>query len=227
MGREVDLLEALPKKVRRNVAARMADKERAREIALRFGRDYFDGPREHGYGGYRYDGRWRPVARRIIEHFRLAPGHRVLDIGCAKGFLVKDLLEACPGLDVFGLDISPYAIEQCVAEARGRLVVGTADSLPFPDGAFQAALSINTVHNLEPDRCLAALKEIERVSPETSFIQVDAYRTAEEKTLFEDWMLTAKTYGSPEDWKGLFRAAGYSGDYHWTILELDAETIIR
>ena len=107
---EVDLLHALPK-VKRNIQKRKDAKD-ASVVALakQFGETYFDGPREFGYGGYYYDGRWIPVARDIVAHFDLKPGMRVLDVGCAKGFLVKDLMIVCPGLEVFGLDVSLYAL---------------------------------------------------------------------------------------------------------------------
>lgn len=226
MGREVNLLRALPQKTKRNVTARKAAKAENREIALKFGREYFDGPREQGYGGYHYDGRWVPVARDIVAHFDLKPGDRVLDVGCAKGFLVKDLLAACPGLEVFGLDISEYALMHCEPEVVGRLHLGSADHLPFPDGSFSAVLNINTVHNLDRDRCIVAHREMERLAPGRGFVQVDAYRTPEEKVLFEDWMLTAKTYSTPESWLATFAEAGYTGDYYWTILEFDPEHTI-
>ncbi|MEQ8370589.1 MAG: class I SAM-dependent methyltransferase [Alphaproteobacteria bacterium] len=217
---EVNLLETHPKCVR-NVAARLHNKAHNRERALRFDWEYFDGPREQGYGGYVYDGRWIPVARRIIDHFGLKPGDRVLDIGCAKGFLVRDLMAECPGLTATGLDISHYALTHAHPDVAGRLLRSTAHRLPFADGAFDAAICINTVHNLDQDLCLAALREIERVAPERGFVQVDAYRTESERQHFEDWMLTARTYGRPEDWLSLFAQAGYRGDYFWTILEME------
>jgi SAM-dependent methyltransferase len=217
---EVNLLETLPKIVR-NVKARVANKAVNRAIALKYGREYFDGPREQGYGGYVYDGRWVPVARRIIGHFGLRPGDRVLDVGCAKGFLMRDLMAECPGLEAFGLDISQYALEACHPGVIGRLVRGSAERLPFADKAFSLVLSINTIHNLSEAGCVAALREFERLAPGRSFVQVDAYRNAAEKALFEDWMLTAKTYCRPEEWREIFTKAGYRGDYYWTILELD------
>lgn len=226
MRRCVDLLRSLPKKTTRNVAARKASKTANRELALKFGREYFDGTREQGYGGYRYDGRWVPVARDIVAHFGLRPGDKVLDVGCAKGFLVKDLMAVRPGLEVFGVDISEYALLNCEPEAVGRLHLGSADHLPFPDGAFSAVLSINTVHNLDRAGCIRALKEIERLAPGRGFVQVDAYRTPDERELFEDWMLTAQTYCMPEEWEQIFQEAGYTGDYNWTVLEFDPEYTI-
>ena len=186
---------------------------------MQFGRAYFDGDRTQGYGGYYYDGRWIPIAETFVEHWRLKPGDRVLDIGCAKGFLMKDLMIVCPGLDVFGLDISAYAIANCEVEVSDRLVIGNAADLPFPDNSFRAAISINTIHNLERVLCVQAVKEMQRVAPRGGYIQVDSYRNAAERQMFLEWVLTAKTHDYPEGWQVLFAEAGYTGDYYWTITE--------
>ena len=226
MTKEINLLNRYPL-TKRNVKARMGNKEENRRIAMQFGREYFDGSREQGYGGYHYDGRWLPIAEDIIKHFALKPGDRVLDIGCAKGFLVKDLMQACLGLEAFGLDISRYALNNCEPELVGRLHLGNAVQLPFPDKSFNAVICINTVHNLERIDCVKALREIERVAPGGGYIQVDAYRTESERQIFEDWMLTAKTYGKPKDWLEIIREARYTGNYFWTILETDPEWVIQ
>ena len=121
MQQEVNLLDRLPKS-KRNVKERGAAKTpEAIDISREYGFDYFDGSRDYGYGGYRYDGRWLPVAEDIVRHFNLRSGQRLLDVGCAKGFLVKDLMTVCPGLEVFGLDISSYALMHCEPEVIGRL----------------------------------------------------------------------------------------------------------
>ena len=226
MTTEINLLARYPK-ARRSVKARLVNKEENRRIAMQFGREYFDGTREQGYGGYRYDGRWTPIAEDIVRHFALKRGDRVLDVGCAKGFLVKDLMRACAGLEAFGVDISEYAVRNCEPEVIGRLHVGNATNLPFPDGGFQAVLSINTIHNLDRAGCVQALREIQRLSPGRAYIQVDAYRNPEERQVFEDWMLTARTHGMPEDWQRILQEAGYTGNYFWTILEIDPEWTIR
>lgn len=217
-AREVNLLARLPAS-RRNVNARAAAKSpevvsRARE----YGHLYFDGPREYGYGGYRYDGRWIPVAEDIVRHFGLRAGDRVLDVGCAKGFLVKDLRQVCPGLEAFGLDISEYALMHCEPDTVGRLHLGNAVKLPFPPNSFQAVISINTIHNLERAEAVEAVREIERVAPGRGFIQVDSYRTAEERDLFLEWVLTARFHDYPDGWVKLFSEAGYTGWYYWTIV---------
>ncbi len=216
---EIDLLSKLPR-TKRNVHARAEAKtEDVIATARRFGQEYFDGLRKFGYGGYRYDGRWVPVARDIVAHFGLKAGDRVLDVGCAKGFLVKDLMQVCPGLEAFGLDISDYALMHCETEVVGRLHLGSADRLPFPDNSFAAVLSINTLHNFDRAGAIRALREIQRVSGGRAFVQVDAYHTEAQRALFLEWVLTADFHGYPETWREAFAEAGYTGDYFWTICE--------
>lgn len=223
---EVNLLARYPKS-KRNVTARVGNKEENRALAMKFGKEYFDGTREQGYGGFRYDGRWIPIAEDIVRHFGLKSGDRVLDIGCAKGFLVKDLMKVCPGLEVFGIDVSEYAVMNCEPEVVGRLHLGDARKLPFPGKSFKAAISINTIHNFDRTGCMLALQEMQRVAPGGGYMQVDAYRNSAEEQIFLDWVLTAKTHGTPQFWVELLNEAGYTGDYFWTILEVDPEWIIK
>jgi ubiquinone/menaquinone biosynthesis C-methylase UbiE len=219
MGERINLLRSLPTSKRNLEARRYGKSAEVVRLSSEFGELYFDGPREYGYGGYRYDGRWIPVAQDIVTHFNLKPGDRVLDVGCAKGFLVKDLLTVCPGLEVFGLDISTYALTHCEPEVIGRLHRGSADDLPFPDESFNAVISINTVHNLDRAGCVQALREMERLAPGRGFLRVDSYYTPEQRALFEDWVLTARFHDYPSGWMSVFEQAGYTGDYDWTILQ--------
>jgi SAM-dependent methyltransferase len=215
---EVNLLDLYPRS-RRPIAERAAAVERERAVARRFGREYFDGARTQGYGGYRYDGRWVPVARRLRDFYGLAAGHRVLDIGCAKGFLLHDLRTAVPGLRVAGLDVSTYAIACAIADVRPFVHVGSAVALPYPDATFDLVLAINVVHNLDRAGCVAAIHEIERVGRQFKYLQVDSFFTEEQRRNFERWQLTALTWFDPEGWRRLFDDAGYTGDYYWTITE--------
>ena len=216
--REFNMLHRYPK-AKRNLVERAAATPEDKAIACQFGQDYFDGDRRHGYGGYRYDGRWIAIAETFVQEWGLKAGDRVLDIGCAKGFLVKDLLAVCPGLEVFGVDVSRYAVLHCEPEIVGRIHLGDCRSLPFPDGSFAAAISINTIHNLDRAGCIAAIQEMQRVAPRHGYIQVDAYRTPAERETFVKWVLTAKTHDYPENWVSLFKEAGYTGDYYWTIID--------
>lgn len=216
---EVNLLGKLPKSKRNIEKRKEAQTPENIAISRQYGQQYFDGPREVGYGGYRYDGRWIPVAEDMVRHFGLKAGDRVLDVGCAKGFLVKDLMKVCPGLEAFGLDISEYALMHCEPEVVGRLHLGSGDKLPFPDNSFSAVISLNTIHNFNRTDAIRAVREVQRLAPGRGFIQVDSYRTPEQRELFLSWVLTAKYHDYPDEWVKLFDEAGYTGDYYWTILE--------
>jgi SAM-dependent methyltransferase len=215
---EVNLLDTYPRS-KRLIAQREAAVPEQRAIARQFGMEYFDGDRTQGYGGYRYDGRWVSVATRMRDFYGLKSGDRILDVGCAKGFLLCDLLKVVPGVRVAGLDISPYALEHSMDDVRPFLVQAGADALPFADQSFDLVISINTVHNLDRQRCVAALREMERVSRRFKYVQVDSWLTDEQQQNFERWVLTALTYHDPEGWRKLFAEAGFEGDYYWTITE--------
>ena len=218
MGIEIDLLENYPK-AKRDLNARAAEKTEAdRAIARQFGKDFFDGERRHGYGGFSYQSRfWQPVIPTFTKHWDLSPASSVLDVGCAKGFMLHDLKELIPGITVRGVDVSEYAIQTSMPDVRQDVIVANATKLPFADKSFDVVISINTVHNLDRNDCGQALKEIERVSRGKSFITVDAYRNEEEKERMYAWNLTAKTIMSVDEWIAFFKEVGYTGDYYWFI----------
>jgi ubiquinone/menaquinone biosynthesis C-methylase UbiE len=138
-------------------------------------------------------------------------------VGCAKGFMLYDLTRLVPGIQVAGIDVSEYAIQNSVPEVRSFLQIADAKALPFKDDSFDVVISINSIHNLELEDCKLALREISRVSRGRSFITVDAFSNEEERTRMMAWNLTAKTILSVEDWISLFHEVGYEGDYFWFI----------
>ena len=218
LGREIDILANYPK-AKRDLSARLESKsEESRKIGRKFGFDYFDGDRNHGYGGFSYNPKfWQPVIPTIVENYKIGNLSNVLDVGCAKGFFLYDLKLAFPGISITGVDISDYAIENSIPEIKPYLQVGNATKLPFEDNCFDFVISINTIHNLNREDCAIALQEIERVTKGNSFITVDAYRNDEEKARMEAWNLTALTMLSVDEWKHFFLEVGYTGDYYWFI----------
>jgi SAM-dependent methyltransferase len=218
LGREIDILSNYPK-AKRDLNARLESKsEESRKIGRKFGFDYFDGDRNHGYGGFSYNPKfWQPVIPTIVENYKISNSSNVLDVGCAKGFFLYDLKLAFPGINITGVDISDYAVENSIPEIKPYLQVGNATKLPFEDDCFDFVISINTIHNLNLQDCATALQEIERVTKDNSFITVDAYRNDEEKARMQAWNLTALTMMSVDEWKQFFLEVGYTGDYYWFI----------
>lgn len=216
MGSEINLLEKYPH-ARRDVEGRGAEKtEEDRAIARRFGREFFDGDRRTGYGGFLYHPRfWEPVIPMFRDHWQLTAGNSVLDAGCAKGFMLHDLQRLIPGIRVAGIDVSEYAIEHAKEEVRPYLHVADITEMPFEDSSFDVVISINTVHNLDLVGVKQALREIERIKTRGAFITVDAYRNDEQRRRIEAWNLTARTVLHVDEWQTLFREVGYTGDYYW------------
>lgn len=218
MRQEVDLLVNYPK-TKRDLTKRLADKtEEDRAVARKFGKEFFDGDRNTGYGGFSYMPRfWQPVVPTFQDHFSLTNASSLLDVGCAKGFMMHDIMELIPGITVKGVDISDYAIANAMDSVKEHVSVANARELPFDDNSFDVVISINTVHNLEQEDCGKALQEIERVSKGKSFVTMDAYRTDEEFERMQAWNLTAKTIMHVDDWISFFAEIGYTGDYYWFI----------
>ncbi|MEO1206519.1 MAG: class I SAM-dependent methyltransferase [Pseudomonadota bacterium] len=195
------------------------DKAEVAELAIQWDYDYWDGSRETGYGGYKYDGRWRKVADAMIETYGLTAESRILDVGSGKGFLLHDFTEALPGIEVHGLETSKYAIEHTMETVKDNIVYGSANKLPYPDDHFDLVISINTLHNLYNFDLFAALKEIERVSRGNSYICVEGYRNEREKVNLMYWQLTCRIFHTPEEWDWEFKQAGYTGDHEFIYFE--------
>ena len=218
MGKAINLLRNYPKS-KRNLKKRAQIKtQKIRSVARKFGKEFFDGDRKHGYGGFHYNPKyWKSVIPDLKEYWKLNSSSSVLDVGCAKGFFLYDLKKKIPKIKVAGVDISKYAIKESKKEIKKFLKVCSADKLPFKDNSFDYVISINTIHNLPKKRCEKTLTEINRVAKKKSFITVDAYRNNKEKKRMYDWNLTAKTILSVKNWKKLFKKNNFKGDYYWFI----------
>ena len=218
---EINFLTKYQKATKRDYVARVVENDKAHcaSVAKQWGRDYWDGERQYGYGGYHYDGRWRPIAEDIARHYALAPGDRVLDIGCGKAFLLHELSQVVPELQVAGIDISAYGIENAKEEMRPHLQQGNATLLPFADQSFDLVLSLNCFHNLEIFDLEKAVKEMQRVGRRDKWLCVESFRNEQEKANMLYWQLTCMSFYSPQAWKWLYRQWGYDGDVGFIFFE--------
>jgi len=217
---EINLMYCYPRSKRPlDDRARLVTDEH-RRIAKRFEKEYFDGDRLTGYGGYNYHPRfWQDTVRRFRDHYQLKPDASVLDVGCAKGFMLHDFKELMPDLTIAGVDVSQYALDHAMPDVRPYMQLASAAKLPFADKSFDLVLAINTVHNLPRGDCMQALREMRRVSNKSMFLVVDAWRNEQERQNLMTWILTAQCCMHVDDWKVLFQQCGYDGDYTWFILE--------
>jgi SAM-dependent methyltransferase len=217
----VDFIGSQHRSTKRDYVQRVVefDKAHCAEVAKQWGYDYWDGERQYGFGGYSYDGRWLAVAERIAAHYGIKPGDRILDIGCGKAFLLYEFTRVVPGVEVRGIDVSRYALDNAKEEICNCLDHGSCTELPYEDGAFDLVYSINTFHNLRNFELMAALREMQRVTKTHSFICVESYRNEREKANLLYWQLTCESFYSPEEWQWFYDFAGYRGDQDFIFFD--------
>ncbi len=183
-----------------------------------YGYDYFDNPdlAGLGYGGYRYDGRYVAPAARICRHYGLSAGDRILEIGCAKGYVLIEFHKL--GLQAAGIDISRYAVAGAHPDIRAAISVGTATRLPFPDSAFDLVVAKEILPHISEDAVPRAIREAMRVSRKFLFFEIQTGRSAGELERVRLWDRTHQCVRPPDWWEAQLAAAGYSGDVHFKIL---------
>jgi SAM-dependent methyltransferase len=220
MGRLLNVVTPLHKRTPRDYVARMVDdKVRCMETAKQYGADYWDGDRRYGYGGYKYDGRWKPVAQALIDTYQLPHNARILDVGCGKGFLLHEFRQLLPQAEIAGFDVSEHALADAPESVRGNLFRYRAqDALPYGDGQFDLVVSLGVLHNLRLFELKTALAEIERVG-RRKYVMVEGYRNEREMFNLQCWALTAETLLHTADWIWLYEHFGYTGDYEFIYFE--------
>lgn len=189
------------------------DKVNCMVEAKKFQKNYWDGARKFGYGGYKYiPGLLTPIAKSILKKYKLKRNSKILDVGCGKGFLLKEIKLLRPDLQLVGLDISSYAIKNGKINKDIKLSIFNAKkNLPFKKNYFDLVMSIGVLHNLDLAKVSFSLNEIQRVS-KNSYIMVESYRNDKELFNLQCWALTCKSFLDPNDWKWFLKKNNYKGD---------------
>jgi SAM-dependent methyltransferase len=220
MGNLMNIVTPLHKRTKRDVLARMVDdKVHCMLKAKEYEFDYWDGDRRYGYGGYRYDGRWKPVAQTFIDTYGLTNSSKILDVGCGKAFLIHEIKQLLPGAEVLGFDISKHGMADAPEAIRPHLFRYRAqDAYPFGDKYFDLVISLGCLHNLRIFELKTACGEIERVGKQ-GYIMLESYRSELELFNLECWALTCESFFDTAEWIWLYRHFGYTGDYEFIYFE--------
>ena len=222
MGKYIDFVQELHSSTKRDYVARVVefDKADSATVAKQWGRDYWDGDRQYGYGGYSYDGRWLPIAEKMAAYYDLKPGDKILDVGSGKGFLLYEFTQAVPGVEVAGIDISEHGVADSKEEVRDQIQVGNAIDLAWEDNTFDFVVSFGTLHNLPIQDLKRGVQEIERVGKGAKkHIMLESWRNEREKANLLYWQLTCESFHSVDSWKWLYDEWGYTGDYSFIFFE--------
>jgi SAM-dependent methyltransferase len=221
MGELLNIVTSLHQSTQRDYVARMVDdKVEAMIVAKEYERDYWDGDRRYGYGGYKYlPGRWKPVAEALIERYDLTNESSILDVGCGKAFLLYELQVLLPQARLVGFDISHHGLASRHPDFRGELFIARAqDAFMFEDKSFDLVISLATLHNLRLPDLQVALSEIERVGRH-AYVMLESYRNEQELFNLECWALTAESLLDEGEWTWLYNHFGYTGDYEFIFFE--------
>ena len=222
--KELDFMSVLHKSTKRDYLGRVNDEEypkyKAAKLAKKFDFDYWDGDRRICYGGYKYiEGRWTKVINNLINHYKLPSNAKILDIGCGKGYMLYDFTKIMPNVEVYGIDISNYAINNCPKEIKNNILVGNATNLPWEDNYFDLVISINTLHCLHSFDLFSALQEMERVGKKNKYLCIESYRNEIEKANLLYWQVTCEAFNTPDEWLWWFDQTKYQGDYSFIYFE--------
>lgn len=220
MNRLLSIVTPLHKRTQRKYIDRMVDdKVQCMLKAKEYERDYWDGDRRYGYGGYKYDGRWKVVAESLIKQYKLQGKVKILDVGCGKAHLLHELKQLLPQAEVRGFDISEHGLMDAPEAVRPYLSRQRAqDPYPWKDKEFDLVISLGCLHNLRIFELETALKEIERVG-KNKYIMVESYRNELEQFNLQCWALTCESFFDEEEWVWIYRHFEYTGDYEFIYFE--------
>jgi ubiquinone/menaquinone biosynthesis C-methylase UbiE len=220
VGRLLNIVTPLHKRTKRDYLARMVDDKVACMLkAKEYEYDYWDGDRRYGYGGYRYDGRWKTVAEQLIELHHLPADAKILDVGCGKGHLLLEFKKLLPDAELVGIDISKHGIADAPEEIRDVLMLHKAqDPYPWDDKHFDLVVSLGCLHNLRLFELQRALAEVQRVG-RNGYVMLESYRNEQELFNLQCWALTCESFFDEEEWVWLYDHFGYTGDYEFIYFE--------
>ena len=86
-------------------------------------KNFFDGDRKYGYGGFQYNKKyWSKVVLTLKILHKLNSKSKILDIGCAKGFMLYDFKSVLKSTNIYGIDISEYAINS-LKDVRQNIIL--------------------------------------------------------------------------------------------------------
>jgi SAM-dependent methyltransferase len=216
----MNIITPLHKRAKREYLPRMVDdKVHCMLKAKEYEYDYWDGDRRYGYGGYKYDGRWKPVAQTFIDTYGLTNKSKVLDVGCGKAYLINEIKLLLPEAEVIGFDISRHGLADAPEPIKEHLFRYRAqDRYPWGDKHFDLVLSLGCLHNLRLFELQTACSEIQRVGKQ-GYIMLESYRNELEQFNLQCWALTCESFFDTAEWIWLYQHFGFTGDYEFIYFE--------
>jgi len=185
--------------------------------AWKLDRGYYDGERLNGYGGFKYDGRWLNLLPKLIKKYNLTKDSKFLDLGCKKGFILKDLNILLPGIQSYGIENHKYPIKNSV-KTESKIIHSEYYNIPYKDNYFDFLIAFNSIYMYNLGDVIKTLIEIERVSKQ-SYVVLASGDNDEEINIFNNWTLIGTTILLKKEWKSIFKEINFRGDYYFSTIK--------
>lgn len=182
---------------------------------LKYNKSYFDDQDLGiGYGSYKNDGRFEESAKKFIKFFNLKKNSNILEIGCAKGFLLKELKKR--GMNVFGIDISKYAVGKSNKDIKKNIKICNVESgIPFKENFFDLIISKDTLPLVKKNKLKKVINEINRVikNKKNIFFQIQGVSNESKAIILKKWDPTHKICWTQKQWSSKLRLLKFKGFY--------------
>lgn len=181
------------------------------------GKSFYDGHRNHGMGGYKYDKRWNSVAQKLINFFKLNNKSNILLLNAAKGYLLFELKKILPGANIYGIEESKYAISKSKKEVKKFMKFNEGYKIPFKKNYFDLVFAPGYVYEFSLKDIIKALKEIKRVSKkkENIYITLGSYFDQVSLKKMKHWSLLGTTILKEDEWEYILKNLNYAGFYEF------------
>ena len=161
------------------------------------------------------------MAEKICNEYKLNNTSSFLQLGCEKGFLLKDIKTKYKDMRVEGLETSNYAITNSMPDIRKNIkYCGNYTNLNYTDKEFDFIVALGVVYTHGIQDAIRCLKEIQRIGKGKSFITLASYENKHDFWLFKQWSLLGTTILRKEEWLDILKHVKYSGDYFFTNANL-------
>ncbi len=184
----------------------------------KYDEDYYENGVQLGISGYA-NYRWMPsltipMAERMIEYLAIKETDKILDFGCAKGFLVKAFTDL--GYKCEGVDISTYALDKAPEEVRSKLFEYNEDNL---FGKFyDTVIAKDVFEHIQPEALSEILTSLQKISDR--LFCVVPLGDGEKYIVPEYESDITHIIREPKDWWiDFFRLNGYSVQYFSYLMD--------
>jgi hypothetical protein len=180
-------------------------------IAVKRDKNFFDGERKYGYGGFVYDGRNKTVAENLVSNYRLGDNSKVLQVQCEKGFLLYELQKINSSFYLIGTETSEYAIKNKFQYLNCPILNLQDHNLPFSKHYFDLIVVIGYAYTLSLQNFVQFIHQCNNLSRNV-FLTLATYDTPSDYFVLRKWSLLGNLIFLKQEWLELLDELNFNGE---------------